>query len=1075
MTAWHELLLLPETALWAWKKVRRAYDSADFLFDQAELAAFELNLEAELDAIRTDFAAGQWSNRPIRLTPQPKGPDKQGRPRMRQYFQVAVRDQVAWAAMTTVLGPEIDRKMPAWSYGNRLYRAAWYDRIEPNGRASQLNIGPYRHAAGQLYRRFKHSWPLYRRHISLTARRMVNHVIDPLQLDEGDRRALDQSEGLAYLDVKHWNRMTSTDGELYAASFDLKTFYPSIRPDAIRQGFNKHIPGLVDETLMIGLLNQMLEFQVDASGISPEMMDAIQPPVTSDRLVGIPTGLFVGGFLANVAMLDIDLIADQMLSDTRQIAHFRFVDDHEVLAYDFETLRVWIQTYMGLLIAANIGVEIEPDKYTPPDLKWILHPRLLNDQTETEKPTDGIEAIRERAQTAARLDGRKPVSLMTRTLAQVSMLAATDFDLLTDAGRNQRLEQLEWLLLANIPDNEIRADTRMAFAAARIAQLTPALYRPSEPVLFSRRDLQARLDKAAKDARDKKAEDEPNSTAIDRLQTEIPGLENAEADVWKATLTRHFNLLFEAFSAHPDKVRLFLRLLDFCRSTGHPGLAAIIDWMSEVGDEDRHRLLRVYLGAIAVQTIARHVLTAAADINRANLLHRERAAAERFLDSVLGAKLDGFVPLGVITVHIQPFQHDARRALAGALTIGAAEASFAKPELAARMRDLVSRMTSAVTPVDVARETATPIGVWNHWFLSITQAHRTGPPVYWGEIEAAHQATDKLDWLSLRRYPAKLPRRAWERLAQNPSLLKADDAGWLMVAAKADPSAFARLPGGHPAVDKVRVRLEADREARPVSLVDWSWFCKTLSVNDPRRSEWTALEIVRQVVASFQAIEGPASEELDRLHPENVEIDASWFDPPERTFTEGKLTWAGWRALTEGGGVRVLADGLEDYRYRDELAGARRLWPHQLRAVGQLLWGLLRHDFSLPCAWNIRGQDRSLAASVAGDLERLPISSMTLRILQACLLPRSLESAFVNLFPALFGNRDHRAANDTEFDTPLRDPQAALWRLARAQQNLARNQMTVLAYEPRQLIPVHLEHIAGLHPGGDGWEQEDLP
>ncbi|PSJ19890.1 hypothetical protein CVH10_20485, partial [Halomonas sp. ND22Bw] len=79
------------------------------------------------------------------------------------------------------------------------------------------------------------------------------------------------------------------------------------------------------------------------------MMDAIQPPVTSDRLVGIPTGLFVGGFLANVAMLDIDLIADQMLSDTRQIAHFRFVDDHEVLAYDFETLRVWIQTYMGLL------------------------------------------------------------------------------------------------------------------------------------------------------------------------------------------------------------------------------------------------------------------------------------------------------------------------------------------------------------------------------------------------------------------------------------------------------------------------------------------------------------------------------------------------------------------------------------------------------------------------------------------------------------------------------------------------------------------------------------------------------
>src|SRR3546814_7881522 len=69
--------------------------------------------------------------------------------------------------MATVLGPELDRKMPAWSYGNRLYRAAWYEEESPEGKGSQLNIGPYRHSAGHLYRHFKHSWPLYRRHISL--------------------------------------------------------------------------------------------------------------------------------------------------------------------------------------------------------------------------------------------------------------------------------------------------------------------------------------------------------------------------------------------------------------------------------------------------------------------------------------------------------------------------------------------------------------------------------------------------------------------------------------------------------------------------------------------------------------------------------------------------------------------------------------------------------------------------------------------------------------------------------------------------------------------------------------------
>ena len=56
---WHELLQLPETVLWAWRKVRRAYQAADSLYDQAALAAFELNLEAELDSIRADFRDGR--------------------------------------------------------------------------------------------------------------------------------------------------------------------------------------------------------------------------------------------------------------------------------------------------------------------------------------------------------------------------------------------------------------------------------------------------------------------------------------------------------------------------------------------------------------------------------------------------------------------------------------------------------------------------------------------------------------------------------------------------------------------------------------------------------------------------------------------------------------------------------------------------------------------------------------------------------------------------------------------------------------------------------------------------------
>src|SRR5689334_7098334 len=101
---WFDLLLMPENLLWAWRKARRCFRMADGLFDHAEIAAFELNLEAELASIRHDFETGNWRNRPIRLVPQPKKPDKEGKPRLRQYFEIAVRDQVAWIALVNVLG-----------------------------------------------------------------------------------------------------------------------------------------------------------------------------------------------------------------------------------------------------------------------------------------------------------------------------------------------------------------------------------------------------------------------------------------------------------------------------------------------------------------------------------------------------------------------------------------------------------------------------------------------------------------------------------------------------------------------------------------------------------------------------------------------------------------------------------------------------------------------------------------------------------------------------------------------------------------------------------------------------------
>ena len=1067
---WHELLQLPETLLWAWRKVRRGYQSADSLYDQAAVAAFELDLEAELEAIRADFMDGRWSNAPIRPIPQSKNPDRHGTPRMRQFFEIAVRDQVAWTAIATVLGPELDRKMPAWSYGNRLYRAAWYEQEPTTGRTSQLNVGPYRHAAGHLYRRFKHSWPLYRRHISLTARKMVDDRIDPELLDEGDRRALNQAEDLPYLDGQHWIRKTLEGDNLFAASFDLTRFYPSIRVEAIQRGFETHVEGLCDEPGVADLLRQMLLFRVDDAGVSNELKAAVQPPAPAGAFGGIPTGLFVGGFLSNVAMLSVDLEADAILLRNRDVAHFRFVDDHEVIAFDFGALRKWIADYSGLLAASGIGVQIEPDKYLPADLKWIMHPeKLLTD--EEGKPVDRGDALLARVRREASVNGRKPTQLMTRTLAQVSMLAATDFDLLTDAGRNQRLEQLEWLLLANIPDQEIRGDTRMAFAAARIAMLTPALFRPNDQLLAAHRGMQAHLDRRRRDEARGREPDDANEAAIALLGERVSQLDEVELKVWHTLLRRHFGLLFEAFASHPDKVRLFIRLVDYCRSTGHDGFGQLTGWM-QANEENDHRLLSRHLGAIAIHALSRHVATASAAMNQRDLLHRERASARAFLENVLKADLDRFVPLSAPGDTLQRFEHDARRTLVAALQMGSLEVEGADADLAAAMRKRVATaLGTAPTPTALVEATQVPIGTWYHWFLSTTRAHRDAPPPFWRHVEAAHDVARPQDWTSLRRYPALLPEEAWRRLASEPELLREDDAGWLIEAARANPEAFASLPADHSAVTAVRASLEA--EAGTPTLLAWTTFARLQQPNDPRRSEWTALEIVRQVLGRFAEIGGPDIDELDRLHPENVLIDPSWLEPPASALTNGRLTWDGWRTVTRARPVRLHASGLEDYRYRELIGGNDRRWERRLRPIGQLLWGILRRDFHLPPAWNIRGQERSLVELVAWDLERLPISSFTLKILQACLLPRSVETAFVLDFPSLFGNMRRKAADDAQFDRPIRSSVMLDALLARAQDVLTRHQMTVLEYEPRQLIPVRLQHV-GRIGDGEAAEPEEL-
>lgn len=153
---------------WAWEKAKNLYKPGDIWFNELEVAAFEANLSEELAAIHYDILNGLYQLKAIEPVAYPKGRDDNGA-RTRQTFSVNVRDQVTWLAVVNIIGRNIDSKMPFWSYGNRLYISMFYDEDKVSGH-SELKFGYYRNTTRNLFRKWSQSWPLYRRHINITAK-----------------------------------------------------------------------------------------------------------------------------------------------------------------------------------------------------------------------------------------------------------------------------------------------------------------------------------------------------------------------------------------------------------------------------------------------------------------------------------------------------------------------------------------------------------------------------------------------------------------------------------------------------------------------------------------------------------------------------------------------------------------------------------------------------------------------------------------------------------------------------------------------------------------------------------------
>ncbi len=1073
-------LLHPSNLNYAWAKAKRQFNLDDGYVDRGEIAEFELDLERRLKKIHKRFASGSYYLTKLKPLPRPKKYEGQD-PINRQYYHVAIDDQVAWIALVNVLGPELDKLMPAWSYGNRIFRNAWYE-LDEDESSSVLEIGPYRHSSGHLYRKFQHSWPLFRRHVALTARKMVrSKKLDETDLDQADQLALaaGNADRLLYLSDKFWRRSqhARSGTEIYHASIDLKQFYPNVSHEAILRGI-----GMAGDEFAIGeplynLIEQMLRFRLDAAKFPIGGYKNVEPRFSKGKVRGIPTGLYVAGFLANVAMLPVDQIVDNALREKRAIAHFRFVDDHTILSYDFDELCEWIDWYCDL-IKDKTGVDVNVDKFDPQSLgAWISRKSKGPDESLSSK----LQKTKDAAIDETRMDGANPTKLLTKTLAQVSAIAGTNVDILDDSDLIERLQQLEWLLLADLPEREIRPDTRAAFAAGRIAALAPLLIQEGDGLIDEARNLAELINHPPNESRSSDLEKERYKQELDASQSRVAKYTLQHEEAEERHLRHCFNLLMQAFREFPGKARLFIRLHQFCRTTGYDGLHELGSWIENERNKKNHSWADYYAG-YSLQLLASGVLQATKTLSNENALRSEQRAAFQYLDNVTRLNIRAYS----VPARRACWYHDLSN-IELAVSLLAVKEDLPQTENYSQISDDLAGLANDLLDIELGasfsewiEKTGRTAGVWAHHTES-RLSQFDAPTNSWRKFETSFLYKKIPDRRAARRYPEILTDRGWDYFLTSVNSLPEDDSGWIreaimnnrqriLEARKSKRAAFVRAAKSMTATSESHLTLN-----------EWTEFLQSkCSPFDPRCSEWTALEICRQLIEPVAADFRLQSTEIRHLHPHNVLIPRQWIEEFPVEVDARVPSWEQWRNLARGrkeevNSVKLRTDGkvLLDYRYF--MFSSKNRTPEQLErmliGIGRILIGQLRFDYTAPRLWNQRGNERISDMPRMEVYQSLAVSSPTLLLLEACLGGRSAETREIDLMPEFFGLTEDDETNDIEFDPPiLFDARDVYEALENAQEILEGNQLSVSMNDPRQMIPFQMSEFA---TGSDGHPDED--
>lgn len=1050
-----------ENLLWAWNKAKSAYRVGDIWFDTLELADFEANLRSKLTEIQESILRGTYQLTPLKPLPYPKGSkeleDGSIEQKVRQTFYIAVRDQVTWLAVVNIIGPELDFEMPFWSYGNRLYRSTWYEEDEQEGQlVKKLKTGWYRSSVRNIYRVWKQSWPLFRHTISLTIKKMSNMPEDDYSESEKEMEEnnsnLPENFAAKYLESGYWNGRNGKVTQLYWAGIDFEKFYPTVKIESIVKNIILFHPKAEKDSSFKQLLNQLTTFKIDLDDTwTGEDIKDINLKIDGDSIFkGIPTGLYVAGFLANVALLEVDKKVAEKLTSNRNIAHFRYVDDHVILAYDFQQLCQWIDEYEGLIQESDIGTKINIEKTEPDNLAKYLQfcPNCPNDHGECN--------FERSAKKACELDPNFPSPLVTQTLAKVSAIADCDVDFLTEHEEQQLIADLEHLLITDFPEHELRSDTRISFAASMLSSIMQrkridysSIYDTRQKILHLTREFVA-IKKEDKEIEDHckhlvskyvfnntQAPDlsfpaahshiEAANQKIKDIKELHHTLQQQDEAIQKRDLAqkRHiFKLLIKATKENHDKIKLWWRLIDYCINTGisydynsHNSLIDIFEAIKAVYDSKKsHKLSNDFLVSQFVLVLSDRLTNALyAIINSDDVIRKENP--RRFIQACLNDDL---------------------------LNLIFEEERVSRMEYYTKSFDYLRLSLGTARYLDERTYSLTDYGLidWRDRPSEWCANHNIELDKYLAYL--LYRLNDKSSTESIFQ---------WKTMAQNSS----------------NPDFF--LEPFDSIIEKSEVATNG-----MITIYEWIRRCEAKDadpnyVYDPRLSEWMALKIVAQLIdcnekennAEAFLTDGTISPDL-KIHPKNYMIPAEWIEK------EAVKNWGYYRTLDFDKIIYVGGEtAISDPRYTPKgLSSTYKLDEGDFTAIygyAVILCQLICHNVRFPWIWNMDDKNIEYSSYIFANTKNISLSSYTKAILSACTLSRSRESFNIKQIFDELSLLDKGVSEDTNNDPPQIATLSKLKEyIDTAIAELEKLQTSVTDDKPRQLIPIRLEGITKHQP-----------